>query len=114
MTRRGIFSTFVGFIAGLFGTARAQGGQSPWIKLTPGPTKEVRTYIIHSSDVCAGEYPNMKCWTKTVKTSNPEVIKFLDLFLLKVYPNKMPRFVWKKSVRIEYAPGQYVADKQCP
>lgn len=102
MTRRGVFSSIMGFIVGLFGTARVWGIQK---------SEESRTYIIHSSDICAGEYPNIKSWEEKVTTSNPEVIKFLDSFLMKVYPNREGNFIWKQSVRIEYASGQFVETK---
>jgi hypothetical protein len=140
MTRRGVFSTLAGTIAGLFGPARSWGWRSPEVALTPGPYKTInsaytglgeypktateaimmakpyravehRTYIIYSSDICAGEYPNVKSWEEKFTTYNPEVIQFLDSFLMKVYPNKEANWFWKKSVRIEYAPGQNVEDE---
>ena len=49
MTRRGIFATIAGFITGLFGTARVRSWQSPWIKLTPGPTKKITEVLVMES-----------------------------------------------------------------
>ena len=46
MTRRGVFSVITGFIAGLFGTARARSAQSLGVELIPGPTKDVKKYYL--------------------------------------------------------------------
>jgi len=45
MTRRGIFLTLAGIIAGLFGPARSWGWQSPEVALTPGPYKTINSAI---------------------------------------------------------------------